>query len=44
MERIAHCGNTLVLHDGSQGRPVHVAISDVEVAALDMQGSNARHI
>jgi hypothetical protein len=44
VERIAHCGNVLVLHDGSQGRPVNVAISDVEVAALDMQGSNAKHI
>lgn len=34
----------LVLHDGSQGRPVNVAISDVEVAALGMQGPNAKHI
>ncbi len=44
MDRIAHCGNILVLHDGSHGRPVNVAISDVEVAAVGMQGSNAKHI
>lgn len=34
----------LVLHDGTQGRPANVAISDIEIAALDMQGSNAKHI
>ena len=44
VDRIAHCGNVLVLHDGTQGRPGHVAISDVEVAALGMQGPNAKHI
>ena len=44
VERVAHCGNVLVLHDGTQGRPANVAISDVEIAALDMQGSNATHI
>eukprot|EP01046_Picozoa_sp_COSAG06_P037895 COSAG06_NODE_4323_length_4366_cov_9.667637_5_plen_147_part_00 len=44
VERVAHCGNVLVLHDGTQGPPASVAISDVENAALGMQGINAKHI
>lgn len=44
VERIAHCGNVLVLHDGTQGRPANVAISDVEIATLGMHGLNAKHI
>lgn len=41
---IAQCGNILVLHDGTQGPPASVAISDIENAALGMRGANARHI
>ena len=45
VEHVVHCGNVLVLSDGSAGGPPPcVAISDVEIAGLDMLGPATRHI